>query len=308
MDSAISVSGLTKRFGGTRALDGFDLEVKEGRVHGLLGPAGSGKSTAIRVLAGLLRADSGTATVLGRDAWHESVAVHRRVAYVPGDVALWPHLTGGDAIALLGRLRGGTDPERRSGLVERFELDPTLLSDTYSRGDRQKVALIAAFAADTDLLILDEPITGLDSPTASVLRQCIAEHAARGGTVLLSSHDLAEVRNQCNSVTVLDGGKHVQSGTVHELSHFMRTTVTATTHIRPSPIGHAPGVHNLRRTDDPNTVVFDVDADQLDPVMTTLTGFGIVSIAAHPPTLEHLLLHRHRTEPPTPALAAGATR
>lgn len=306
MDSAISVSGLTKRFGDTRALDGFDLEVREGRVHGLLGQNGSGKSTAIRLLAGLLRADSGTATVLGHDAWHESVAVHRRLAYVPGDVALWPHLTGGEAIALLGRLRGATDPGRRSGLVERFGFDPTLRGDMYSRGDRQKVALIAAFATDTDILLLDEPTTDLDPRTGSVLRRCIAEHAARGGTVLLSSHDLADVRSQCDSVTVVDDGKHVQSGTVHELGHFMRTTVTATTRIGPFPIANAPGVHNLRRTDEPNTVVFDIDADQLDPVMTTLTGFGIVSIAAHPPTLEHLL--RRRTEPQTPTVSAGAPR
>ena len=296
MDLAISVRGLTKKFGEVLALDGLDLEVKSGEVHGFLGPNGSGKSTTIRVLLGLLRADGGSASVLASDPWHDSVPVHRRLAYVPGDVNLWPNLSGGEAIDLLGRLRGGLDPVRRASLIERFELDPTRKGRTYSKGNRQKVALVAALAADTELLILDEPTSGLDPLMEAVFQECITEFARSGRTVLLSSHILAEVDALCHAVTIIRAGRTVQAGTLSELRHFTRTTVTATTRIRPTPIANVPGVHNLQKGEDANTVTFDVDSDQIDPVMTTLTGLGIVSITANPPTLEDLFLREYRDE------------
>ena len=190
MSNAIDVSGLVKRFGGFRALDELELHVATGEVHGFLGPNGAGKSTTIRVLLGLLRADAGTARLLGGDPWADAVALHRRLAYVPGDVNLWPNLSGGEAIDLLARLRGGLDPGRRAELLERFELDPTKKGRAYSKGNRQKVALVAALASDAELLVLDEPTSGLDPLKEAVFRACIEEAKAAGRTVLLSSHIL----------------------------------------------------------------------------------------------------------------------
>src|SRR5687768_15099532 len=184
MTSAISVSGLVKTFGSTRALDDLNLDVQTGEVHGFLGPNGAGKSTTIRVLLGLLRADSGTARLLGGDPWKDTATLHRRLAYVPGDVNLWPNLTGGEVIDLLGRLRGGLDGKRVAELVERFELDPTKRGRSYSKGNRQKVALVAALAADVELLVLDEPTSGLDPLMESVFQSCVDEFRDRGRTVL----------------------------------------------------------------------------------------------------------------------------
>ncbi|NLG54531.1 MAG: ABC transporter ATP-binding protein [Rhodococcus sp.] len=293
MDLAISVSGLIKKFGDVTALDGLNLEVPVGRIHGFLGPNGCGKSTTIRVLLGLIRADGGDVRVLGADPWTQSVPLHRRLAYVPGDVSLWPNLTGGEAIDLMGRLRGGVDRRLRNDLIDRFELDPTKRGRTYSRGNRQKVALIAALAADVDLLILDEPTTGLDPLMEAVFRDCIADFAKSGRTALLSSHVLAEVDALCESVTIVREGRTVLSGSLLDLRQVTRTTVTATTRIKPNPIASAPGVHNLRVGITPNTVTFDVDSEQLDPVITTLSGFGLVAVKAQPPTLEDLFLRQY---------------
>src|SRR5213593_4755417 len=193
MTNAISVSGLVKNFGQTRALDGLDLTVADGEVHGFLGPNGAGKTTTIRVLLGLMRADAGTARLLGGDPWHDTTALHRRLAYVPGDVTLWPNMSGGEVIDLLGRLRGGLDPKRRASLLERFELDPTKKGRTYSKGNRQKVGLVAALASDVELLLLDEPTSGLDPLMEAEFRRCITEERHSGRTVLLSSHILGEV-------------------------------------------------------------------------------------------------------------------
>ncbi|WP_213572646.1 ABC transporter ATP-binding protein [Rhodococcus sp. USK13] len=306
MASAISVRALTKKFGDVLALDGLDLTVQSGEVHGLLGPGGSGKTTTIRVLLGLLRPGGGTARVLGQDPWRNSVSLHRRVAYVPGEVALWPGLTGGQAIDVLGRLRSGVDPALCRSMIERFELDPTRKGRTYSKGDRQKIALVAALAADSELLVLDEPMSGLDPMLAAVFRECVAEFAAGGGTVLLSSHSLAEIDTLCSAVTIIRAGRTVQAGKLSDLRGCHRTTVTATTRIRPHPIGNVPGVHNLRGGDDRHTVTFDVDPEQLDPVLTTLTGLGIVSIVANPPTLEDVLRRENRGE--AKVLAGGQSR
>src|SRR3954469_6057267 len=234
MTKAITVSGLHKSFGGAPALDGLDLEVTTGEVHGFLGPNGAGKSTTIRVLLGLLRADSGAAQVLGRDPWADAVEVHRRIAYVPGDVTLWRNLSGGEVIDLLGRLRGGLDPRRRADLLERFDLDPTKKGRAYSKGNRQKVALIAALASAAESLILDEPTSGLDPLMESVFQECIGELKAAGRTVLLSSHILAEVEALCHRVSIIRAGRTVEVGTLDDLRHLTRTSIIVETDEPPS--------------------------------------------------------------------------
>ena len=226
---AIEISGLVKTFGEFRALDGLDLEVATGEVHGFLGPNGAGKSTTIRVLLGLLRSDGGEARLLGGDPWRDAVALHRRLAYVPGDVNLWPTLSGGEAIDLLGRLRGGLDPQRRADLLERFELDPTKKGRAYSKGNRQKVALVAALASDAELLVLDEPTSGLDPLKEAVFTSCIEEVREAGRTVLLSSHILAEVEKLCDRVTIIRAGKTVETGTLADLRHLTRTSIAVET-------------------------------------------------------------------------------
>src|SRR6266498_5485193 len=227
MTTAISVSGVVKTFGRTRALDGLDLTVETGEVHGFLGPNGAGKSTTIRVLLGLLRADAGTVRLLDGDPWRDVAELHRRLAYVPGEVSLWPNLTGGEVIDLLGRLRGGLDPDRRDALLKRFDLDPTKKGRAYSKGNRQKVALVAALASDVELLILDEPTSGLDPLMEEVFRQCIEEERQRDRTVLLSSDILSEVEALCARVSIIRLGTVVESGTLAEMRHLTRTSVDA---------------------------------------------------------------------------------
>src|SRR4051794_15282673 len=229
MAGVIETQGLVKRFGSTCALDGLDLTVQQGEVHGFLGPNGAGKSTTIRVLLGLLRKDGGEARLFGKDPWRDTAELHRRLAYVPGDVNLWPNLSGGEAIDLLGRLRGGLDERRRSELLERFELDPTKKGRAYSKGNRQKVALIAALASDAELLILDEPTSGLDPLMEELFRACIADERARGRAVLLSSHILSEVEALCDHVTIIRSGRTVETGTLAGLRHLARITIDAET-------------------------------------------------------------------------------
>src|SRR5919106_5291991 len=232
--TAIEVSRLVKTFGPTRALDGLDLTVATGEVHGFVGPNGAGKSTTIRVLLGLMRPDSGRATLLGGDPWSDAVALHRRLAYVPGDVTLWPNLTGGEVIDLLGRLRGGLAHARRAELLERFELDPTKKGRPYSKGNRQKVALVAALASDAELLLLDEPTSGLDPLMEAAFRGCVEEERKSGRTVLLSSHILSEVEALCDRVTIIRDGRTVESGTLTELRHLTRTSISAVLERPPS--------------------------------------------------------------------------
>jgi len=294
MGAAISVKSLVKTFGTTRALDGLDLDVSTGEVHGFLGPNGSGKSTTIRVLLGLLRSDSGDATVLGGDPWRDAVTLHRRLAYVPGDVNLWPNLTGGEAIDLLAGLRGGLDRKRRSELLERFELDPTKKARTYSKGNRQKVALVAAFSSDVDLYVLDEPTSGLDPLMEAVFQDCVEEVAHAGKTVLLSSHILAEVEALCDRVSIIRDGRTVEEGTLSELRHLTRTSVSAET-VRPiGGLDGLGGVHDA--VIDGNHFTCEVDSAQLGPLMTYLVGFGIVALTSTPPTLEELFLRHYGDE------------
>ena len=270
---AISIAGLVKTFGATRALDGLDLDVAEGEVHGFLGPNGAGKSTTIRVLLGLLRADAGSVSLLGGDPWRDATALHRRLAYVPGDVTLWPNLSGGEAIDLLGRLRGGLDEARRAELLERFELDPTKKGRAYSKGNRQKVALVAALASDVELLILDEPTSGLDPLMEEVFRACVADERARGRTVLLSSHILSEVEALCDRVTIIRAGRTVETGTLAELRHLTRITIDAETAAGP--------------------VREQIEPAELPATLERLVQAGVKNLVAHPPTLEELFLRHY---------------
>jgi len=291
MSKAISVGDLVKTFGSTRALDGLDLDVATGEVHGFLGPNGSGKSTTIRVLLGLLRQDSGQVRLLGGDPWREAAALHRRLAYVPGEVNLWPNLTGGEVIDLLSRLRGGLDKARRTELLERFDLDPSKKARSYSKGNRQKVALVAALASNAELLLLDEPTSGLDPLMEAVFQDCITEVKAEGRTVLLSSHILAEVEALCDRVSIIRAGRTVQSGTLSELRHLTRTTVIAETEQHPDRLLSIPGVANMSSID--GRVSFDVDTDHLDEVIEYLAGLRVRSLVSHPPTLEELFLRQY---------------
>jgi ABC-2 type transport system ATP-binding protein len=291
METVIMVSGLTKSFGQTRALDGLDLSVAPGEVHGFLGPNGSGKTTTIRVLLGLLRADGGSVRMLGGDPWRDAVALHRRLAYVPGDVTLWPSITGGEVIDLLARLRGGLDRGRRDDLLERFDLDPRKKARTYSKGNRQKVALVAALASNAELLLLDEPTSGLDPLMESVFQQCVQQMRQEGRTVLLSSHILAEVEALCDRVSIIRLGRTVETGTLGDLRHLTRTSITVETAQPIVGIDALPGVHDmvLNRTH----ARFDVDTQHLDAVVRHLSTLGIRSLTSTPPTLEEMFLRHY---------------
>ncbi|WP_238006262.1 ABC transporter ATP-binding protein [Dactylosporangium sp. AC04546] len=295
MENAIEVTGLTKRFGQTTALNGLDLTVAQGEVHGFLGPNGAGKTTTIRILLGLMRADGGTARLLGGDPWHDAVALHRRLAYVPGDVTLWPNLSGGEVIDLLGRLRGGLNRKRRDELLERFDLDPRKKGRAYSKGNRQKVGLIAALASDVELLVLDEPTSGLDPLMEEVFRQVIADEKHNGRTVLLSSHILAEVEALCDRVSIIRLGATVETGTLAQLRHLTRTSIAAELATSPNGLADLAGVHDLQV--DGRQVRLQVDSAELDAVLRQLTAHGVRSLVSQPPTLEELFLRHYQAEP-----------
>ncbi|HUD35270.1 MAG TPA: ABC transporter ATP-binding protein [Streptosporangiaceae bacterium] len=291
MTAAIEVAGLRKSFGPTIALDGLDLSVADGEVHGFLGPNGAGKTTTIRILLGLLHADGGSARMLGGDPWSQATELHRRLAYVPGDVSLWPNFTGGEVIDLLGRLRGGLDGGRRASLIERFELDPTVRARAYSKGNRQKVALIAALASDVELLLLDEPTSGLDPLMEAAFRSCIEEERQGGRTVLLSSHILSEVEALCDRVTIIRSGKMVETGSLSDLRHLTRTSISAELDRPPQGLDQLPGVHDLDVAGD--RVRCEVDTDKLTGVLKALTAAGVRSLTSQPPTLEELFLRHY---------------
>jgi ABC-2 type transport system ATP-binding protein len=290
---AIHVEGLTKHFGHTKALDGLDLRVRTGEVHGFLGPNGAGKTTTIRALLGLLRIDGGTARLLGGDPWKDAAALHRRLAYVPGDVTLWPNLSGGEVIDLLGRLRGGLNRKRREELIQRFELDPKKKGRAYSKGNRQKVALVAAFASDVELLILDEPTSGLDPLMESVFSDLVAEEHRNGRTVLLSSHILSEVEALCERVTIIRDGRTIESGTLDELRHLSRTSIRAELASTPPDLGAIPGIQDVEI--DGNDVKFSVDNESLDAALQQLVKVGVRSLVSKPPTLEQVFLRHYET-------------
>jgi ABC-2 type transport system ATP-binding protein len=297
MTAAISTTALVKEFGRTRGLDGLDLEVRTGEVHGFLGPNGAGKTTTIRILLGLTRPTAGTARLLDGDPWTDTAALHRRLAYVPGDVTLWPNLSGGEVIDLLGRMRGGVDRRRRDDLLQRFELDPTKKGRAYSKGNRQKVALVAALASDVELLLLDEPTSGLDPLMEEVFRQVIVEYSVGAGrTVLLSSHILAEVEALCDRVTIIRAGRAVETGTLAELRHLTRTSIRAELAGPVDGLASMPGVHDLMVHHE--SVSFDVDSSALNEVLRHLAAGGVRSLVSQPPTLEELFLRHYSAETP----------
>lgn len=294
-EDAIAVKNLVKNYGSFRALDELNLTVRTGEVHGFLGPNGAGKSTTIRVLLGLLRKTAGEVRVLGDDPWRNAVQLHRRLAYVPGEVNLWPNLSGGEAIDLLGTLRGSMDKQRRKELLERLNLDPTKRFHTYSKGNRQKVALVAALASDVELYILDEPTSGLDPLMESVFQDCIKELKTAGKTVLLSSHILAEVEALCDRVTIIHEGKAIETGTLAELQRLHHTTIIVETEKPITGLKQLRGVHNI--TVDGNRAQFEVDTPALDAALDYLTSLNIRSLTSHPPTLEELFLRYYHKKP-----------
>jgi ABC-2 type transport system ATP-binding protein len=292
-DAVVEVEGLVKSFGAFRALDGLDLHVARGEVHGFLGPNGAGKSTTIRVLLGLLKANAGRVRVLGGDPWKDVVSLHRRLAYVPGDVSLWPGMTGGEAIDLLGKLRGGLDETRRRHLIERFELDPTKRGRQYSKGNRQKVALIAALASDVDLLILDEPTSGLDPLMESIFQEEIGKEKARGRSVLLSSHILSEAEALADRISIIRAGKVVETGTLDQLRHRARTTIHAVFAETPASLDALSSIHDAKLKDGRFTGA--VDAEQLSAAMAELGRYPLTSLTVAPPSLEELFLSQYGT-------------
>ena len=294
--AVIHVVGLVKSFGRTKVLNKLSLSVASGEVHGFLGPNGAGKTTTLRILLGLLKADAGTLSLLGRDPWLDAVDLHRRLAYVPGDVSLWPSLSGGEVIDLLGRLRGGLDPRRRASLIERFELDPTKKSRTYSKGNRQKVALVAALASDVELLLLDEPTSGLDPLMEAQFREYINEIRGDGRTVLLSSHILSEVEALCDRVSIIRDGAVVESGTMANLRHLARTSVSAVLTTVPPDLADLAGVHDL--VVQGQRITASVEPKGMAELMAALGAGGVTSMTSAPPTLEELFLRHYQTAQP----------
>lgn len=302
MTPVIDVRDLRKNFGRVGALNGLDLQVNHGEVHGFLGPNGAGKSTTIRVLLGLLRATSGNVTLFGRDPWRDAVSLHREIAYVPGDVTLWPSLSGGETIDLLARMRGGIDGKRRAELIERFALDPTKKARTYSKGNRQKVSLISALSSNCRLLLLDEPSTGLDPLMENTFQECVLEARDRGVTVLLSSHILAETEALCGRVTIIRAGRTVESGTLESMRHLSRTSVKAELSGNSGTLERI--VHRISGVEDVviegNVFRAQVDSAGLGDLIRVLGDVGVRSLVSQPPTLEELFLRHYDVAPGGP--------
>lgn len=286
--SIIEVKNVTKKFGSFKALDEISFQVNSGEIFGFIGPNGAGKTTTIRILLGLLKATSGGAKIFGKDAWKDAVDIHKRLAYVPGEVNLWPNLTGGEIIDLFLKMSGNADWKRRDELIERFQLDPTKKSRTYSKGNRQKVALVAAFSQDADLYILDEPTSGLDPLMEQVFQECVREAKKQGKAVFLSSHILSEVEKLCDRVAIIREGKIIEQGTLHELRHLTRSNVIVRTKEKVTGLKAMNGVHQLEEKD--GELFFQVDTEAMDRVMRHLSQFGIIKLECMPPTLEDLFL------------------
>lgn len=289
--TVLKTTGLVKKFGSFAALDGVDIEVEKGEVYGFIGPNGAGKSTTIRVLLGILKATEGDAEIFGKNSWSDAVEIHKNVAYVPGDVNLWPNLTGGEVIDLFIKLRGGGNKTRRDELIRRFELDPTKKCRTYSKGNRQKVALIAAFSSDADLYILDEPTSGLDPLMVRHFEECVLEAKGEGRSVLLSSHILSEVEKLCDKVAIIRQGKIIEKGTLKELRHLTGSILLVETK-RPMPgLPELKGVRGIQEKD--GALSFQVDTEDLDEVLRYVSDFGIIRLESKPPTLEELFMRHY---------------
>ena len=304
--TVLQITNLTKKFGGFTALDNVNLDVKKGEVIGFIGPNGAGKSTTIRVLLGILKATSGGAEIFGLDAWKDAVAIHKRIAYVPGDVNLWPNLTGGEVIDLFVKLRGTNNKSRRAELIKKFDLDPTKKCRTYSKGNRQKVALIAAFSSDADLYILDEPTSGLDPLMERVFQECVLDAKREGKSVLLSSHILSEVERLCDKVAIIREGQIIETGTLTELQHLTRTILHVETKEPMDSLSDVEGVNDIEEKNLAYTL--HVDREKLDNVMKFISGYGVVKLESSLPTLEDLFLrHYEGTEEVTDSGVGGAS-
>jgi len=287
----VKIENVTKRFGRFTALDKVNLTLEEGEVYGFIGPNGAGKTTAIRVLLGILQATEGKATIFGYDAWKKAVEIHKRIAYVPGDVNLWPNLTGGEVIDLFVRLRKGNNKVYRNDLIERFDLDPSKKCRTYSKGNRQKVALVAAFASDADLYILDEPTSGLDPLMESVFQECVMEAKKAKKSILLSSHILSEVEKLCDTVGIINQGEIIETGTLTELRHLTRTSISVKTAQPITGLKGDPHIHDLQ--ENPAGLVFSVDTEALGTVISHISQFNILNLESTPPTLEELFMRHY---------------
>ncbi|MEA3319369.1 MAG: ABC transporter ATP-binding protein [Bacillota bacterium] len=298
----LETKNLSKTFGKFTALDGVNLNVNSGEVYGFIGPNGAGKSTTIRILLGILKASQGEAKIFGLDAWKDAVEIHKRIAYVPGDVTLWPNLTGGEVIDLFMKLRGGSNTGKREELIERFKLDPSKKCRTYSKGNRQKVALVAAFASNADLYILDEPTSGLDPLMEMIFQECVMEAKLAGKSVLLSSHILSEVEKLCDRVGIIRQGKIIETGTLQELRHLTRTHLLVETKQPLVDISSLKGVHEIEQKD--AAVSFQVDSEELANVMKHVSGYGLIKLESSPPTLEDLFM-RHYDSGNTSNAGAG---
>lgn len=290
----IEINNLTKNFGSFQALKGINLTVKEGEVHGFIGPNGAGKSTTIRILLGLLRKSSGNVYVMNEDPWENAVSLHSKLVYVPGDVSLWPDLTGGEIIDFLGRLHGGLDLNKKKELIDSFQLDPTKKSATYSKGNRQKVALIAAFSCNAQLYLFDEPTSGLDPLMEVIFQEYVGRLKEKGRTILLSSHILSEVESLCDCVSIISNGKIVETGSLDKMKHLTRTTVKVTTNDILKDLSKIPGVHDVVRNK--NQYNFSVDANAVNTVISELSRINVSSITAEPPSLEDLFMRHYEVK------------
>lgn len=303
--TVLQVSNVTKKFGKFTALDGVNIEVNEGEIYGFIGPNGAGKSTTIRILLGMLKATEGGAKIFGKDVWSHAVEIHKRIAYVPGDVNLWPNLTGGEVIDLFMKMNNKTNREKRDKLIEKFAFDPSKKCRTYSKGNRQKVALIAAFASDPEFYILDEPTSGLDPLMENIFQECVLEAKNEGKSVLLSSHILSEVEKLCDRVGIIRQGKMIETGTLEELRHLTRTHLTIRTKNPIPSLKELRGVHHLQVID--SELTFQVDTEEMDEVIRYIAEFGILKLESGAPTLEDLFMRHYQGGIPSSS-SEGGTR
>ncbi len=287
----LKTTGLTKKFGDLKALDSVDIEVAPGEIFGFIGPNGSGKSTMLRVLLGLLKATEGKAEIFGLDSWKNAVEIHKRIAYVPGEVSLWPNLTGGEVIDLFIKLRGGKPDGKREELIRRFDLDPRKKCRTYSKGNRQKVALVAALCMDAELYILDEPTAGLDPLMERSFQEYVMELKAKGKSVLLSSHILSEVEKICDKVAIIRQGKIIETGTLNELQHLTGTIIQVETKRPITNLKELEGVSGVKGEN--GLMTFQAELENLDAIMRYISDFGILRMESSPPTLEDLFIRHY---------------
>jgi len=292
--SILEINNVTKKFGKFTALDGINLEINKGEIYGFIGPNGAGKTTTIRILLGILQATKGNATIFNKDVWEDSVEIHKDIAYVPGDVNLWDNLTGGEVIDLLVKLRGGNNKNTQEELIKKFDLDPSKKCRTYSKGNRQKIALIAALSSDAELYILDEPTSGLDPLMENVFQECILDLKKQGKSILLSSHILSEVEKLCDRVSIIRQGKIIETGTLRDLRHLTRTTVEVETRKKIESLRSMKGVHNIKENGE--NYSFQVDNDNLGDVISYLSKFEILTLRSTPPSLEELFMTHYENK------------